>query len=774
MLRHTLELSDLPAAGPPGDLLAGRHVLVLNGTAGWREAVRSAVVAHGGTPTVWVDHLVEPPDGYPGIDVIVDLGVAEPATDGEWREPMRRTIAALRWVYDDWAAEVRADRLYYVAVTVMGGSMGLQPVPGARPLGGLWAGLAKTLPREFPACNPLVVDVAPDVNDLGEVVLAEVAAYRLLEVGRIGARRVTLMPRERPVDGDPIELGCADLLLFTGGARGIGFEIALEMAAGFGCEVVVTGRSPLPGPDATWLAAPDDEFTRIERALYQHRGDTPILEIRRQVTGMRQAREIWRNLSRARGRGLRLRYQACDVTDPAEVTRLVAELGERLSVVVHNAGVDHPARLPKKPTAEFLAVIEVKVDGLRNLLAALDGRRLKLLCAVGSQTGRFGGTPGQLDYAAANEGLARLATWAGHRLGYPVKTLAWPTWDGLGLITNLAAAARYMRPIAVSDGVRAWRRELTRKGTGEIGFLGEIGDVAPQYLYGIPLPPGWPGRQAMLTRRFQLGEVIAYAPGRLLETRHDLHADWATCLHDTRADDAPAVPIWLALEYLYAAGGWLTPLAGDAPGHRHLRDVWIRPAALRLAAGADTVTLTRRAQAGWDGAAWVIRVSLWRDGDCAAEGRVVDTDRARDDPAPAAPTAPSGHGPPPDAPPAYRWKPLDLEGSGWSACPGGWVSEVAPASPLDLFTLREPPTPQLPANHLEAVVAASPVSGAEVWTLGSGWFDRSCHEAAATVRTGPDRRHAVIAAHDGRIIAVLRELGWWARHQQAHRRAEQP
>ncbi|MBG0566143.1 SDR family NAD(P)-dependent oxidoreductase [Actinoplanes aureus] len=762
-LRHTLELTDLPAApAPAADFLAGRRVLILNGTAEWRSSVRRAVTGHGGTAAVWDTDAPEPPASDSGTDVIIDLGVAADAEvvgPDAWREPMTRTVTALRGVYADWAGEVRTDRLSYVAVTFMGGSMGLLADAGAQPLGGLWAGLAKTLPREFPACRPLVVDLA-DRPDLGEVVVTELAAGRLLEVGRLGERRVTLLPREQPVDGDPIPVDSSDLLLFTGGARGIGFEIALEMAARYDCEVVVTGRSPLPGPDTSWLTASPAEFAAIERRMYLTRGDTSVPRTRARVAGMRQAREIRHNLSRADERGLRIRYRPCDVTDRADVAALVRSLGDRLSMVVHNAGIDRPARLPKKATPEFLDVIEVKVDGFGNVLAALGDHRLKMLCAVGSQTGRYGGMPGQLDYAAANDGLARLAGWAGHRLGYPVKTLAWPTWEGVGLITNLKAASRYMRPIAVGDGVQAWRAELTRSGSGEIGFMGEIGEVAPQYLNGIPLPPGWAGRSTMLSRRFFLGEVVAYAPGSLLESEHRVDADWATCVDDVRIDGVPALPVSLALEYLQAVSLWLGPPGEEAPGHRYLRDVWVRPGVLRLPPGGE-MTLVRRARSRWDGDDWVIDVSLWHGEVCAAEGRVVYT---TGDEQPAPPFDAEGR---PAVPAAvrYRWSSMDVAIAEQPASGGEWAVPVARTSALDLFTLREPPQPQLPINHLETVIRMSPPAGTdddreEQWEIDSAWFHQSCREEAVFVRTDADRRRAVIADKDGRALAVLSRPRW--------------
>ncbi|MEK8142913.1 hypothetical protein NKH18_14395 [Streptomyces sp. M10(2022)] len=85
---------------------------------------------------------------------------------------------------------------------------------------------------------------------------------------------------------------------------------------------------------------------------------------------------------------------------------------------------------------------------------------------MGSLTGRLGGMVGQLEYAAANEGLARLGRWAGRQADFPVMTLAWPTWDRIGLISNFSATLRYMAAIDITDGLAKWQAEL-RAGSEE-------------------------------------------------------------------------------------------------------------------------------------------------------------------------------------------------------------------------------------------------------------------------------------------------------------------
>ncbi|MEU4805105.1 SDR family oxidoreductase [Actinosynnema sp. NPDC023587] len=696
LLRQTLSLHPLGRlAPPPPGVLATRSVLVLNGTAALRATVAEAVRGLGGV-------VREDADGP--VDVIVDLALC--GTGGEdWRPAMRRTVAALRAVYGDWADESAAGRLRYLAVTSLGGTMGLADQPDALPLSGAWAGLAKTLPREFPVCGVRVVDLGP-VDDPGAALVAELLADGPLEVGVRGDRRWTILPRAAAVDGAEIVIEPTDLVLITGGGRGIGFEFALDVASRTGCEVVVSGRGPLPGPDEDWSTADDGRFEELTKAAYRDRVD-PLPAVRARIRRMREARSVVANLARARAAGARVRYEVCDVTDAASVSALVASAGPRLAFVVHNAGVDAPTRLANKTPDQVLAVIAVKVDGFSHLLAALGDRPLKALCAVGSLTGRYGGMVGQVDYAAANDGLARLAMWAGHRLAYPVKSLSWPTWDGLGLITNLEAAARYMRPIPVAAGLAAWRSELAHAGRGEVGFLSEIGAVTPGQLAGLVVPSDWANRAPLLTRRFLLGEVTAYQPGRLFDTAHRVEAGWAAFLDDVRTGGAPGVPVSLALEYLLAGAEWLAPPTGpDAIATAE--DLWAWTPGLAVPHGS--CVLLRRARVVGTANPWRVRVELLRAGEPVAGAVFAFGPRPepRWSPAPAARPRRSGAD--------YRWRPYAVDVGPWREGAGGWTTSVRPSRPADLVVRTDPPEFRLPVGHLEAALAVSRAdAGAVRW-----------------------------------------------------------
>lgn len=175
---------ELPAA--PSDQLPGKRVTVIGGqppvaarvSAALREA--GAIVSGAGHPTS---------GQIP--DCLVDLTLTE--EDGFSYQPaLLRTLTAIRACYPVWADEKRAGQIGYLAVTYLGGCMGYQQrtaimPPGIQPLGGIWAGLAKTLHREIPNCNARVVDISPSgMAVLPDLIVRELYRWGLFEIGYLG------------------------------------------------------------------------------------------------------------------------------------------------------------------------------------------------------------------------------------------------------------------------------------------------------------------------------------------------------------------------------------------------------------------------------------------------------------------------------------------------------------------------------------------------------------------------------------------------------------
>ncbi|GID70534.1 polyketide synthase [Actinoplanes cyaneus] len=291
------------------------------------------------------------------------------------------------------------------------------------------AGLAKTLRLEAPRLRVTIVQL-PAGTTAGDEVVAEVAATRSFAEAHYDAEGRRRVPTLRPMPIRPerteAPLTGADVLLVTGGGKGITAECALALASDSGAALALLGRSdPAADPE---LAA---------------------------------------NLERIASAGVKVRYERADVTDPAQVTaaigRFTAELGA-ITAILHGAGRNEPASLTALDAEAFRSTFAPKVDGLRSVLDAVDPARLRLLVALGSIIGRAG-LRGEAHYATANEWLADLTTEYGRTHPYcRALCLEWSVWSGVGMGERLSVVESLTRdgvtPITPEQGIAILRRVL--------------------------------------------------------------------------------------------------------------------------------------------------------------------------------------------------------------------------------------------------------------------------------------------------------------------------
>jgi NAD(P)-dependent dehydrogenase (short-subunit alcohol dehydrogenase family) len=598
--------------------IAGRRLLVLGDAPALVAEVAEAMRAAGAT----VDEAT--PGHEPSVaawDGIVDLNVtgSEYGLDAtHWRAALARTTTTIQHRYADWRAEIRADHCFYLAVTAMGGLMGYEDAGDGQPLGGIWAGFAKCLPRELPNLAVKVVDVdaVTSVASVAEVVCAELAAWDLFEIGYRGGVRHALSPRRAEVAPPEFELTAEDVVLVSGGARGVGFALTEGLAEQYGCHVVVTGRRALPtGED--WLAADQAAYDeRCAAEVAAARGAADLRATRARHRGQTEQRDVWANLSGAAARGLRISYEPCDCTDPAQVAALFARVAAP-TVVVHNAGIDEPKRLDLKSAGDVTRTIEVKVTGFANLLREVLAdparrARLKMFCNVGSLAGRMGGMIGQIDYAAGNEALARMGFWARDHHGIAVQTMCWPTWERLGVIANYSAAVRYVSTIDPHDAVRRWAAEIQSGGRDEVMFIGQVGAaLVPNQLRGFWLFTGHPDLPRLHGLAHFLGKVEEFEPFRRLRSTVTHRAGTHPCLGEFHVDGAAALPVSVLLEQACAVADWVVPPGWPVQHLTELRDVVVHLPHLLL--GKET-RLTTEAIGDQRPEGWTVAVTV-RTGD---------------------------------------------------------------------------------------------------------------------------------------------------------------
>jgi len=405
---------------------------------------------------------------------------------------------AFRWVRAAGPGLRRAGNDSGAALVTVGrfdGAFGLgEGVGGADVAAGGLAGLVKTAGLEWPEVRARAFDLDTAVLDPAAgagLVLDELFRAGPIEVGLSEAGRIALELRAEGLTAgatDPIAPG--DLMIVTGGARGVTAEAAVALAGAFRPTLVLIGRSPEPAAEADWLA-PLRVEAEIKRALAARAGGgaTPQ-RVGDEYRAALANREALQTLARVESQGARAVYRRVDVRDPVAVAAAVAEARRSFGPVrglVHGAGVLADRRIEDQTDAQFADVYDTKVAGLDALLASAgDGPRL--LAFFSSTTARLG-RPGQVAYAAANEVLNKVAQReARRRPACRVVAINWGPWDG-GMVTAAhkplfaAEGVGLVPPQAGGAFLVAEVRASGASRPAEVVAL--VGDSIPPGLYGV-------------------------------------------------------------------------------------------------------------------------------------------------------------------------------------------------------------------------------------------------------------------------------------------------
>ena len=388
-------------------------------------------------------------------------------------------------------------------------------------------GFARTLHLENPGVATCVVNVpASHPQMIGWIVAEALAANGFTEAhftndGRRFEPGLKLAEFSLPqIKPEMPVVGAEDVLLVTGGGKGIAAECALAFARETGVKLALIGRSD-PKSDQE-LA---DNFARIAAA------------------------------------GVRSGYVRADVTDAAAVRAAVAEIKRNLgpvTAILHGAGANTPQLIGALDVAAFRKTVAPKISGARNLLAAVDAKKLKLFATFGSIIARTG-LPGEADYAAANEWLAALTReFQAKHPRCRCLALEWSVWSGAGMGERLGRVETLTQngitPITVNKGVRVFCELLRQPAmTTSLVVAGRFGEPPTLKLLGPELP----------LRRFLERKRVFY-PGveLIVDAELSLHAD--PYLADHVVQKQPLLPAVIGLEAMAQAA---MALAGstDAP-----------------------------------------------------------------------------------------------------------------------------------------------------------------------------------------------------------------
>ncbi|MBF6331918.1 type I polyketide synthase [Nocardia transvalensis] len=284
------------------------------------------------------------------------------------------------------------------------------------------AALAKTVHLEAPTVRTTVVHAATGSapQHIADRLCDDIAAtttFREVVYTSDGDRAEPVL-RELALDPAGLPLDAGDVVVVTGGVRGITIECAAALARQTGCALAVLARSTLDDPDVT------------------------------------------ATMTRLRESGVTARYYRADVTEPRPVADAVAEIRRDLGAItgiLHGAGVNVPTPIGSLTPGDVGRTLAPKVDGLDNLLAAVEAAELRLVVGFGSIIGRAG-LRGEAHYAIANDWLrSRIDDLAADFTHCRCLTIEWSVWSGTGMGERLGVLDSLIRdgiePIPTDAGV---------------------------------------------------------------------------------------------------------------------------------------------------------------------------------------------------------------------------------------------------------------------------------------------------------------------------------
>ncbi len=287
------------------------------------------------------------------------------------------------------------------------------------------AGVAKALALEWPKALVRSVETEADAaaDVIAEQVLGELARKgQPTEVSYASGSRQVLSLEKRPLEYRPLPEGV--VVAISGGGRGLGAKLAVELARRHKARLILLGRS----------AGSEDTVKSVQDAG-----------------------------------GMAL-YIQCDVRNAADV-RAALQRGRvvfgPIQHIVHTAGILADGPVKGKDLDLAADVFDTKVAGCLALWDAAKTDPLGTFLIFGSWAGRFGNTH-QSDYSAASHLLGRMATvLSSDRPTVRVVTMDLPPWENTGMINELPEPVRR----SLSSRVRFLTDEI-----GLAHILTELGD----------------------------------------------------------------------------------------------------------------------------------------------------------------------------------------------------------------------------------------------------------------------------------------------------------
>ena len=405
------------------------------------------------------------------------------------------------------------------------------------------AAFARSLHHERPDLRVRVIDLCQTIEPdrAAEFIIRELSGTKSCTTVGYNARGVRLEPQahlHQPVEYVQRQQtwSAQDVILVTGGAKGITAECALAVAQVTGAKLALVGSSPIPSDNV-------------------------------------RHNEVTRTLERFKSAGLTYRYYSCNITDPHAVAELVgtvaAELGP-ITAVVHGAGRNKPLRIEQVSLEDAVAEVSPKLLGAYNVFQALASAPPRLFIAFTSIIG-ITGMPGNAWYAFSNESLdLMLRRFASDHPQMAVQSIAYSVWGNVGMGVRMGSVENLERmgigAIPNEEGVRRFLQLFEcDPGAKQVIIAARLGGLdtwSP-----IPLP-------SSTSRMYFIQQVLYCEPGVELKARTRLTLATDLYLQDHVYQGSYLFPTVFGLEAMAQATAYVT--GEQQPSIVRIEDIFLQ------------------------------------------------------------------------------------------------------------------------------------------------------------------------------------------------------
>ena len=385
----------------------------------------------------------------------------------------------------------------YFGVTNIGKYFGVENNQNEviNPLGALVTGFVKALEKELRPFKTKVVDIDDSDHltneEISNILLREFSSIgNLIEIGIKNKTRKGIVTKtmENVAFEEKYSFSSNDVVLATGGGRGITFECAKQLALKTGAKLILTGRTDIPSMDEDYIQMTGVEFDSYKsRFMIQQKKLNPkysALDILLKYEKLRNSRILAKNIESLKNLNINFEYIKCDFASEKDVIRLKKYLNEnniQISGIINGAGLPSFGKVNAKNENAALNVVKVKANATFLLYKYfIQYGLVKFIIHMGSISGRFG-MDGQVDYSAAADFLVKMSDNINSLSQTKSVVIGWPAWDEVGMATNddVQKVQKYERGlsyISVSEGTQRFLEEIfLYKGTNEVLLFHNLG-----------------------------------------------------------------------------------------------------------------------------------------------------------------------------------------------------------------------------------------------------------------------------------------------------------